>query len=56
MATRERRSGSPRTKKPRSAYGADAKLESNQRMTWIEQGGIDLREARSKARATGRRK
>jgi hypothetical protein len=50
MAARVRRNG-----KPKAVQANETRLESNQRMVWIEQGGIDLREAREKARASPRK-
>jgi len=50
MAIKGRALGKPRAKALRDSVGADNKLESNQRMVWIEQGGLDLRAAVAKRR------
>jgi hypothetical protein len=54
MATKGRAPGKPK-EKSRGA-GADNKLESNQRMVWIEQGGLDLREAMAKRQTAKRQR
>ena len=56
MATKGQASGKPKAKARRGGAGADNKLESNQRMVWIEQGGLDLREAVAKRRAVTRQR
>ncbi len=49
-------SGKRRGKALRGGVGVDNKLESNQRMVWIEQGGLDLREAMAKRRRVTRQR
>ena len=56
MAIKGRGLGKPRAKVLRDSVGADNKLESNQRMVWIEQGGLDLREAMAKRRRVTRQR
>jgi hypothetical protein len=46
VATKDPRLGEPGKKAPQDGDSTDNKVESNQRMAWVEQGGIDLREAR----------
>ncbi len=48
--------GKRRAKAPRDGVGVDNKLESNQRMVWIEQGGLDLRAAVAKRRPVTRQR
>ena len=54
MATKGRAPGKPKAR--RVGAGAENKLESNQRMVWIEQGGLDLREAMAKRRRVTRQR
>ena len=56
MAIKGRGLAKPRAMALRDSAGADNKLESNQRMVWIEQGGLDLREALAKLRRVTRRR
>jgi hypothetical protein len=48
MTTKGRAPGKPKAKARRGDAEGDNQLESNQRMVWIEQGGLDLREALAK--------
>ena len=56
MATKGQTLGKRRAKALRGGVGVDNKLESNQRMVWIEQGGLDLREALAKRRRVTRQR